>query len=149
MDLNYSSEDRGRHPRVPLHMGLKSPEKNHLVGRSTPSAKPLYSYVKETVRKLVRVEKIEKIFLRFSIFWSRPRMQRGRLIYKKVSLWTCLHAQKTHMAISDDLRPLCLPEGSTSHFKNTKNTIFGKKYKIHVWDVGYGHMGFGNWKYAS
>ena len=56
----------------------------------------------------------------------------GRLIYEKVSLWTCLHAQKTHMAISDDLKPLWLSEGSICHFwpKNTKNTIFGKNIKF-------------------
>ena len=36
------------------------------------------------------------------------------------------------MAISDDLRTLCLSEGSMCHFlpKNTKNTIFGKKSKV-------------------
>ena len=36
------------------------------------------------------------------------------------------------MAISDDLKPLCLCEGLTCHFwaKNTKNTIFGKKSKV-------------------
>ena len=56
----------------------------------------------------------------------------GRLIYEKVSLLTCLQAQKTHMAISDDLRPLWLSEGSTCHFwpKKTKKTIFGKKFKV-------------------
>ena len=56
----------------------------------------------------------------------------GRLIYEKVSLLTGLHAQIDHMAISDDLRPLCLPEGSKGHFwpKNEKNTIFEKKSKV-------------------
>ena len=56
----------------------------------------------------------------------------SRLIYEKVPVWTCLQAQKTHMAISDDLRPLWLPEGSICHFwpKNIKNTIFGKTSKI-------------------
>ena len=36
------------------------------------------------------------------------------------------------MAISDDLRAICLSEGSMCHFwpKNTKNTIFGKKSKV-------------------
>ena len=36
------------------------------------------------------------------------------------------------MAISDDLKPLCLCEGLTCHFwaKNTKNTILGKKFKV-------------------
>ena len=56
----------------------------------------------------------------------------GRLIYEKLSLLTCLQAQKTHMAISDDLKPLCLCEGFVCHFwlKSTKNTIFGKKFKF-------------------
>ena len=35
----------------------------------------------------------------------------SRLIYEKVSILTGLQAQKTHMAISDDLTPLGLPEG--------------------------------------
>ena len=56
----------------------------------------------------------------------------GRLIYEKVSLLTGFHAQKTHMAISDDLTPLGLPEGSTGQFwpKNDKNPIFEKKSKV-------------------
>ena len=56
----------------------------------------------------------------------------GRLIYEKVPLLTGLHAQKTHMAISDDLRSLCLPEGSIGQFwsKNDKNTFFEKKSKV-------------------
>ena len=56
----------------------------------------------------------------------------GRLIYEKVSLLTSLQAQKSHMVISDDLKPLGLPEGSTGHFwpQNDKNTIFEKKAKV-------------------
>ena len=56
----------------------------------------------------------------------------GRLIYEKVSLLTGLHAQKTHMAISDDLRPLGPSEGSIGYFwsKNDKNAIFEKKSKV-------------------
>ena len=79
---------------------------------------------------MVRVEKTEKIFLRFSISGSEPRM--GSTNIWKISLLTGLQAQKTHMAISDDLRTLCLSEGSMCHFwpKNTKNTIFGKKSKV-------------------
>ena len=56
----------------------------------------------------------------------------GRLIYEKVSLLTGLQAQTNHMAISDDLMPLCLAEVSIGHFwpKNDKNAIFEKKFKV-------------------
>ena len=63
----------------------------------------------------------------------------GRLIYEKVSLLTSLQAQKSHMVISDDLKPLGLPEGSTGHFwpQNDKNAIFEKKAKVmcEMWDM--------------
>ena len=58
----------------------------------------------------------------------------GRLMYEKISILAGLQAHKTHMAIFDDLRPLCFPEGSIGHFwpKNEKNTIFWKKTQSHV-----------------
>ena len=43
------------------------------------------------------------------------------------------------MTISDDLKPLGLPEGSAGHFwpKNDKNMIFEKKSKVmyEMWDM--------------
>ena len=79
---------------------------------------------------MVRVKKIQKIFCGFRSF--DLDLVCGRLIYEKVSVLTGLQAQKTHMAISDDLSSLGLPEGSTGHFspKNDKNTIFEKKSKV-------------------
>ena len=110
MDLNYSSRDHGRYLRVSLHMGLKTPRKDHIDVILCLLQSPL----KAIVRKMVRNEKIQKIFFRFSIFdldlvWYR-------LLYGKASTRTSLKGLKHHMTIFFDLRSLWLSEGSTSHF---------------------------------
>ena len=93
--------------------------------------KPFIQYSKENSKENGKGQKNPKnYFCGFGC--SDVDLVWGRLIYEKVSLLRGLHAQKTHMAISDDLTPLGLPEGSIGQFwpKNDKNPIFEKKSKV-------------------